>query len=355
MTRKLLSLFCLVLLSVALHRPVLGAGNVGTAVTFSCSDGEATVAAKGGASVSSGGQTIYIGYRQLGNNKDPIAASFTGGLQDWCHTDYESTPDDNEGYGLFWDGTASGLYGVFSATGTQGSSSEDFRRFATNGWLSSYTDGSPGGGGGPKAAIVARLDPATGLAQEATFITAVLSSGKTNSMQVTDLALENGLLHVQANSWYSPRNLDKSGMSCSGSSPFAYTLYLTADLTTAVSAAADNCVGNGPILPEMVTLSPEIGFVGEMVYTAVLTPSNATGPFTYTWTLNGSQVRQVTVSSATDTLPVSWPAPAANQTLSVTVDSAALQAASLPPISSGVSQFDVVEARRLFLPAVQSP
>ena len=321
-----------------------------TAVSFACSNSEATIAAKNGARVSSGTQTIYIGYQQVSaTNKNPIVASFTDGVQDWCRTDYETTGDDNTGYGLIWDGTPDGLYAAFSVTGTQGSSSQDFRRFATNGWLRSYTDGSPGGGGGPKASIVAQIDPATGDVQAATFVTAVLSNGKTNSLTVTDLVLEGSTLRVDAQSFYSPRNPDKSRMECSGSSPFDYTLYLSADLQTAVYATADGCIGNAPQLPTEVTITPAVGFVGHNGYTATVSPVGG-DLYTFTWRVNGTIVREQTTASATDHLGYTWPAPANNQTVQVTVNSTGLQAQNQPPVSSNLLTFDVVVGQQLYLP-----
>jgi hypothetical protein len=45
------------------------------------------------------------------------------------------------------------LYGVFTATGTQGTSSTDYRRFTTTGWLTSY-----GAGGGPKVSVILKIN-----------------------------------------------------------------------------------------------------------------------------------------------------------------------------------------------------
>jgi len=42
------------------------------------------------------------------------------------------TNDDSTGYRLLWDGEGV-MDAVFSTTGTQGESSQDFRRFATRG------------------------------------------------------------------------------------------------------------------------------------------------------------------------------------------------------------------------------
>ena len=322
--------------------------------TFSCSDTEATLQAKNVTSINNDGRAIYVGYQQVSLiNQDPIVARFDKGVQVWCRTDYEITNDDNRATGVYWNGTDNGLYLTFSATGTQGSSSEDFRRFAQNGWLDSYTDGSPNGGGGAKVSIIARVNPADGEVQEATFVTAMLSSNRTNSLLVTGLTLENeNILKVEALSWYSPRNPDKSRMTCSGSSPFAYTLHLTTDLSTAVSASAENCESDSTLPPTAVTVSPAIGFLGENRFTAVADPVAVELPLTFTWRINGAIVRQEVVESRTDSFEYTWDDLAFDQTIEVTVENSKTAELNRSPVSSGVKTFEVVEANRLYLPAV---
>lgn len=337
-----------ILLSAGLAR---ADATIGSAVTFACGDSEASLISRGVVRVSAGAAAIYLGYRQLGSNKDPIAARFDGGSQSWCRTDYEVTGDDNTGYGLLWDGSAEGLYAVFSATGTQGVAGEDFRRFATGGWLSSYTDGSPGGGGGPQVAIIARLDPASGAVSQATFLTARLpSSGKTNSLVVTGLAVEGDSLRVEADSYYSPRNPDKSAMTCSGASPFAATFRLSRELSTALTASAANCTGNSAQPPEQVTLSPPFGLVGLNTFVATVEPLTVALPLTFVWRLNGSAVQTRTLTSRSDSFSHTWPAPVAGQSLQVTVANSQTTALSLPPLDSPLYSFAVVEGRRLYLP-----
>lgn len=329
--------------------------SVGTAVTFSCTDSEAVVADKGGPRVTNGDSTIYIGYRQLGNNKDPVAARFTESVQDWCHDDYETTGDDNTGYGLFWDGSAGGLYGVFSATGTQGDPSQDFRRFATAGWLKSYSDASSGGGG-PKVAILARMDPATGAVLAASFVTARKpSDGKVNSLVVKDLELANGQLVVRADSWYSPRNPDRSVIDCDGDSPFDYTIRFTTDLSTVNYAAAPGCVGNVQDAPAEVTVRPTRGFVGTNAFVATAGPTSTQLPLTYTWHINGTPVQTTTAAyRLDDTLTFVWPEAAAGtqQTLQVWAENARTQEQEVPAAASPLYTFTVTVGHRVYMPLV---
>jgi hypothetical protein len=227
---------CLTLNSTALEAQATVQSSVGRAIAFSCRDSEATIRERGTTFVRVDRARIYIGYQQVSStNKNPIMARFDGGRQVWCHANYEVTNDDSTGYGLLWDGEGV-MYAVFSSTGTQGESSQDFRRFATRGWLRSY-----GSGGGAKAAVLARVNPATGNVSSATFLTAVLGDGRANSLNVRALSWTGTRLVVTADAWFSPRRANTQPMTCSGSSPFNYQLRFTPNLSTVGSASASGC------------------------------------------------------------------------------------------------------------------
>ena len=210
-------------------------------IKFTPLDSEAEIAAKGGPRIEIGTQTIYIGtWQESSNNQDPIIASFddTNPENNWVRIDYESTGADGRGQGLFWDGDD--LYAVFTTDGTQGSSSQDFRRAAsdaTQSWLRSY-----GQGGGAKVSVVARIDELTGEMTDAAFLSAVLNSGNSNTLTVTDLSINsNDNLVVEADAFFGPRNPDGSRMTqvdTSLGSPFDYTVEITQSLDEVISTAA---------------------------------------------------------------------------------------------------------------------
>lgn len=208
--------------------------SVSKGVTFTCNDSEATIKAKNGPRVVSGTRSIYIGYQQVtSSNKDPRIIRFDSGIKKWCRSDYETTNDDGTGYGLLWSGSV--LYGVFSSTGTQ--TGNDFRRFATGRWLTSY-----GSGGGAKIAVIAKINPENGTIDYATFLSAKRpSNGKSNTLNVTGLSWNGSNLTVKADAWFSPRYTNTNSMTCTGSSPFKYTIVFTGDLSKANSASAVNC------------------------------------------------------------------------------------------------------------------
>ena len=215
---------------------VLTSVNSGNSATFTGTDTEASIIAKNAPSVKSGTTSFYVGYEQVsGTNQDPRLIRFDNGSTTWFAKNYEVTGDDSRGYGLLWDG-ANNLYGVFSAVGAQGTPDQDFRRFATKGWLTSY-----GQGGGPRVSIVAKIDPVTGNVINATYLTSKLSNGNANSLTVKSLAFNGQNVVVQADAFFSPLKTDRTPFTCNGTSPFNYSIELTPDLGTAVSATADQC------------------------------------------------------------------------------------------------------------------
>jgi hypothetical protein len=233
-------------LSDATNESAIGAGTALLKIVNDDNPTEAELSSKTTQKVTSGNTTIYIGTASVstGNdigNKDPWAASFTNGVLNWYNDDYEVTNDDSSGTQLVWDG-GDRLYATFTSTGTQGTEAEDFRRFAKSGWLKSYTDGSPQGGGGGRVSILARLNPTNGDVQTATFLTA-LNGQKTNSLFVESMALSGDNLVVQAKSAFAPRKPNKSamvrkdGVTADPNLP-NYTVEFAPDLGSVISAVS---------------------------------------------------------------------------------------------------------------------
>jgi len=201
---------------------------------------EAEIQSRQQTNIAVGDTTLYIGYNQVSsNNKDPWVASFTNGKLNWYRKDYEVTDDDSQGTHLLWNNNSKTLYAAFTATGTQGTAQEDFRRFATNGWLKSYTDYSPGGGGGGKVAILTKIDLATGNITAASFLTA-LNGTKTNSVSVKNLSFSGNNLVVEADSAFAPRRVDRTAMTANGisSSEPNYKVVFAPDLGSVISATS---------------------------------------------------------------------------------------------------------------------
>jgi hypothetical protein len=206
---------------------------------ITCDQTEAQVAASGAPRVTRGDATVYIGAQQVGgDDQAPRVVRFDGGARTWCRNDLERSGDDGRGYGLLWSGEV--LLGVFSAVGNQGDPAGDLRRFTESGWLRSYADASPRGGGGAKVAVLVALDAGTGtgIPGRGTWITAD-NGGKVNSATVTGLALDGDGVRVSVTSAFAPRRADRSAADCSGSSPFTADYVFDASLGSVAAVTLD--------------------------------------------------------------------------------------------------------------------
>ncbi len=207
---------------------------------FTCQDDEVAVSASGAVQISFGNTVIYAGTRQVAaDNQDPRLVRFDKGEQSWCLGSLETSADDSRGYGLLWDG-ADTLYAVFSVTGAQGEPTADFRRFAVNGWLPSY-----GAGSGARATVVVRLNLLSGEPLTATYLTARQADGNSSALTVTGLELTSaGEVVVRAETSAFPRSINPDvTIDCPAYDGLVedYTLVLSADLSTAISATAPSC------------------------------------------------------------------------------------------------------------------
>jgi hypothetical protein len=236
-------LFCLSWDPLLLH-PEASTTISGT-VKFNCEDSESTIRSRGAAMLQVNGLNIYIGTNQVsGNNQNPIVKAFNTGTGStaYCRRDYEQSGVDGRGYGLHWNSSA--LYAIFSIDG--GSSTQLSAAAAGNAqdWTRSY-----GRGGGPKIAVIARLNPGDGRVIGAAFISSQLSNGRTNSLAVTGVNCTNtGRIQITANAWFHPRRIDGSRMQQQGDggSPHAYTIELTPNLRTVTHTSAVGWESIGP-------------------------------------------------------------------------------------------------------------
>ena len=85
------------------------------------------------------------------------------------------------------------------------------------------------------------MNPATGEMTEAAYLSAILSNGNSNSLEVTGFSVNStGNLVITAKSWFAPRQPSGAAMTqlTSGSSPFSYSVEMTPDLRTVISTSA---------------------------------------------------------------------------------------------------------------------
>jgi hypothetical protein len=240
-TRNLIRISMIILcftLFAAMSTEITRAGTaIAGTVKFTCKDTEATIKNLGAASARVGNLNIYIGTTQVTSiNQNPIIKAFnaTNGRAVYCKTNYERTPVDGRGYGLHWNGT--NLYAIFSVDGGSRTALSNFARSNAQAWTRSY-----GSGGGAKISVIARINPRNGAVMGASFISAVLSPGKSNSLAIKGVSCTNtGNVLVSADSWFNPRRIDGTAMvqTGSGGSPHNYTIELSADLKRVTYASA---------------------------------------------------------------------------------------------------------------------
>ena len=199
------------------------------------SDSLADLTTRGNAMVQEGNVAFVIGYTQNSAiNQNPQVARFDSGVQTWYSSDaYESGGADSQAVAVLWD-KADALYVAFTIDGEQ---ADSLSRFTSGGWIDGY-----GTGGGAKVSVLTKIDVNSGAITAGTYIRAESGSGETNTLEVKDLAFDNnGDIVVMADSFSFPLKADKSRFTCTTGSPYDYTLVLSPDLTTAVSAMATGC------------------------------------------------------------------------------------------------------------------
>ena len=217
-------------------------------------------------------RTLFFGTEQVTSiNQNPIIVVFDSDTQQrlWCYNTYEVAGADGRAIGALHAHIQSHndenndetypeeeiLYIVLTIDGTQGTTTEDVRRFTSpTGWIPSY-----GNGGGPKVSVVVQVNTTTGEPMTGTYLRSQLpSNGRTNSLVVTQLSYEerncnvtaNTLhtdsslfqLRVQAEAYFLPMSLD--GMTPMNeteclpdvNSPFNYTVTLSPKLDRAYTA-----------------------------------------------------------------------------------------------------------------------
>lgn len=154
--------------------------------------------------VTDGSGNVYtIGFDQVSSdNQDAfIRKEDSGGNQIWKVT-YESTAVDGRGVNIFIDASGN-IWASFTVDG--GSTSGDYinqKEIESNAFSGVFANGF-GSGGGKKVSILAQINPDTGKIIKGTFLTARLTNGNTNSLNVGKLGSKNGNLaiYVESAAW----------------------------------------------------------------------------------------------------------------------------------------------------------
>ena len=208
-------------------------------VRFDCSASADELDAAGVPALRFADTAIYVGFRQVGQNQDPLFARYDGGSQTYCQI-HETEPPDGRALGLTWDG-GDWAYVVYSIVG--GGSSLENR----GGWLPAYAPGAISGGG-PKVSVLGRVAASSGALDSATFVIAVKSDNKVNShgTRGAPTVLANGDIEFLGASAHKAIDADgSSAMDCTDY-PFDSRYVFSPDLSQLVCAECSNCVSQRP-------------------------------------------------------------------------------------------------------------
>mgnify|MGYP001080020626 FL=1 len=140
------------------------------------------------------GNQYSVGFDQAsGNNQDPFVIKKDGqGNQIWKIT-HENTGVDGRAVWVTIDSNDN-PWVVFTVDGGSNDGGYITKKQVDADAFSGVFMNSYGSGGGPKASVIALLDPATGNIKKATFMAARLTSGNTNTLNITQIGFNDGNL-----------------------------------------------------------------------------------------------------------------------------------------------------------------
>jgi hypothetical protein len=214
---------------------------VGEGGLFECDAPEADLNAAGVASVAIGDATLYVGAEENNQNEqDAVFARYDAGVLSYC-VHHETDGPNGIGLGLTWDGGP--IAYVVYATYAAGSGFENL-----GGWLPEYAPGPISGVGVP-AAIVGRVDVATGTLDRATFIIAVDANEDVAEYEpaVAPTVLTDGSVDLVGTSVENPIDADAAtAMVCAGPSPHVSRYVFSGDLAQLVCISSSTCTPQMP-------------------------------------------------------------------------------------------------------------
>ncbi|MFP4090093.1 MAG: hypothetical protein ACLFT3_07280 [Cyclobacteriaceae bacterium] len=172
------------------------------AILLSCEEEDALKLAEQLSATSSlsdkSGNTYAVGYQQVSsNNQDAfVEKKDKEGNTLWKVT-HASSPADERAVLITLD-EEQNPWVVFTVDGGSYDAGYITKKSVEAGAFENVYQNSYGQGGGPKVAIIARLNPETGRIVKASFLTARLNSGKTNSFTVEKLGVSQGKVTMEA-------------------------------------------------------------------------------------------------------------------------------------------------------------
>jgi len=138
------------------------------------------------------GNVYLVGFDQASsNNQNPYVRKVASSGDELWRITHETTGVDGRATLVTIDSEGN-PWVVFTVDGGSNSGNYINKKEIENGAFSGVYANSYGSGGGPKVSLIAKLNPATGKIVKGTFITARLTNGRTNTLNITKLGFNNG-------------------------------------------------------------------------------------------------------------------------------------------------------------------
>lgn len=147
------------------------------------------------------GNRYEVGFDQATSiNQNPFVRKINASGQEVWRIIYENTPVDGR---AVWVAINSNQkpYVVFTVDGGSNDAGAINKKELDNpNAFSGVFQSGYGSGGGPKASIIARLNPDNGKIEKATFVAARLTDGKTNTLNITKFGFQNNKVAFEVSS-----------------------------------------------------------------------------------------------------------------------------------------------------------
>ncbi|XLS28441.1 hypothetical protein ACJD0Z_14685 [Flavobacteriaceae bacterium M23B6Z8] len=142
--------------------------------------------------IDADGNRYEIGFNQAGpENQNPFVRKKTGAGQIIWTKIYEDSPVDGRGELIQIDEQGN-VWVIFSVDGGSNEAGSITQKEVEAGAFSGVYQNSYGSGGGPRVAVITRINPDTGLIVKGSFVTARLNNGDTNTFRATKTGFNNG-------------------------------------------------------------------------------------------------------------------------------------------------------------------
>jgi len=147
------------------------------------------------------GNRYEVGFDQASSiNQNPFVRKVNSSGQEVWRVIYENTPVDGRAVLVAIDANQK-PYVVFMVDGGSNDAGAINKKELDNAnAFSGVFQNGYGSGGGPKVSVIARLNPENGKIEKGTFITARLTNGKTNTLNITKLGFQNAKIAFEVSS-----------------------------------------------------------------------------------------------------------------------------------------------------------